>query len=584
MKTTQYKSILFGVILVFLTGIITLALSIQSIRNDSLTMDELAHTTAAYSYIVESDYRLNPEHPPLLKLVAGGGIWVGSKLTGTKITPPSASQFWEAPNKQWDVGVEFFYTLGNDPQFLMFWSRLPMILISIFGAFYLFYSVYYHTKNVTVATVTGIGFLTSINVLAHARYVTTDVGITLALILVVDWFSRYLKASNAKNTAGLMGVLIIAAFTKFSWVVVGPLFLGILVWYRRKQDNKSWMSITKEVVTYGGLFFLVLGLMIQIVYRPLMANMPLSLQLELIDTSFPANNLVSDVTRTSLTRISEIPGLRPIAHYITGQLMVFQRVSGGNITFLLGQVTNSSFRMYFPITYLVKTPIPFLLLLGMAVLTSIRSQFFKENLWRKLPLFYQILICLVFWYWIVAISSNLNLGIRYILPIVVATELVVWYITFEHLPQLPGWKSIRNLCLVWVWVTPVFVFPSYLGYVNDFIGGERAFQVFVDSNLDWGQDLYRLAAFTEQNNIDTIKLDYFGGGNPQLEFPGTFQNLDSREGPQDGWVAVSATKLQNSRYYQQELGLEDYWWLYWETPEAVIGNSILVYYIEPKNE
>jgi hypothetical protein len=580
MKTPKYKSIVFGIVLVFLIAIITVALSLQSIRNDSLTMDELAHTTAAYSYIVESDYRLNPEHPPLLKLLAGGGIWIGSQVTGTQVTPPSESQFWEAPNKQWDVGGEFFYTLGNDPQFLMFWSRLPMMLLAVFGAFYLFYAVLHHTKNLTIATVTGIGFLTSINVIAHARYVTTDVGITIALMLVVDWFSRYLKAPNPKTTAGLISALVIAAFTKFSWVVVGPLFLGMLLWYRRRVNAKSWLAITREIVTYGFLFFLVLGLVIQVVYRPLMLNMPLTLQIDLIADAFPSDNLISHIVRSSLAFIAATPGLSPLAHYLTGQLMVFQRVGGGNIAFLLGQVTDSSFRAYFPITYLVKSPIPFLILLGMTVLTFVRAKVTKASLWKKFPLFYRILTGLVLWYWLVAISSNLNLGIRYILPIVVATELIVWYVVFEHLPNLPGWKQIRNVSLIWIWVTPVFVFPSYIGYVNDFVGGERAFQVFVDSNLDWGQDLYRLAAFTEENNIDTIKLDYFGGGNPQLEFPGTFQNLDSREGPQTGWVAVSATKLQNSRFYQQELRLEDYWWLYWETPEAVIGNSILVYYIE----
>lgn len=584
MKTPKYKSIVFGIVLVFLTAIITVALSLQSIRNDSLTMDELAHTTAAYSYIVESDYRLNPEHPPLLKLLAGGGIWIGSKITDTKVTTPSESQFWEAPNKQWDVGREFFYTLGNDPQFLMFWSRLPMILLAVFGALYLFYAVLHHTKSLIVATVTGIGFLTSINVIAHTRYVTTDIGITIALIFVVDWFSRYLKAPTPKTITGLVSALLIAAFTKFSWVVVGPLFLGILLWYRRRVNTKSWLAITREIGQDAGIFFVAWLFATQIIYGPLVGAMSRELQSELITQSFPADNTLSELTRFGLTSLASVPGLRPTTHFITGQLMVFQRVGGGNITFLLGQVTDSSFRAYFPITYLVKTPIPFLLLLGVTVLTFVRAKVTKVSLWKKFPLFYQILTGLIMWYWLVAISSNLNLGIRYILPIVVATELIVWYVVFEHLPNLPGWKQIRNASLIWIWVTPVFVFPSYIGYVNDFVGGERAFQIFVDSNLDWGQDLYRLVAFTEENNIDTIKLDYFGGGNPQLEFPGIFQNLDSREGPQTGWVAVSATKLQNSRFYQQELGLEDYWWLYWETPEAVIGNSILVYYIEPENE
>jgi hypothetical protein len=574
----------FGVILVVLVGFFTLGLSLQSMQGDSLTMDELAHTTAAYSYIADMDYRLNPEHPPLIKLLAGGGVWLGSRLTSTTIVPPSQSQYWDGPNKQWDVGRDFFYTLGNDPKFLIFWSRLPMILVSFAGALYLFYAVLYHTQNVKVATLTGIGYLTSINILAHSRYVTTDVGISLALIAVIDWFSRYLKISSKKHIFGLIAALVIASLTKFSWILILPLMIVYLVWYRKAVNGYTWWSIIAEVVRSGVLFIMVWMVVVFCVYQPLITNIPLSLQEDLIIESFPSDNQISHIVRASLTGLANISGLRSFTHYLTGQMMVFQRVGGGNIVFLLGQVTDSSFRWYFPVTYLVKTSIPFLFLLGMTVLTFMYAFLKKIEIQKKIPLFYQILVVFIGWYWVIAISSNLNLGIRYILPIVVATEIVVWFVIFSLKPKIYLWSSIIYVGIIWVWLTPILAFPSYLGYVNDFVGKERAFQVFVDSNLDWGQDLYRLVDFTTKNNIDTIKLDYFGGGDPQLEFPGKFTKLDSREGPQSGWIAISATKLQSSRYYQQKFNLEDYWWLFWETPQEVIGGSILVYYIEPNIE
>ncbi len=33
-------------------------------------MDELAHIPAGYGYVKFLDYRLNPEHPPLVKMIA----------------------------------------------------------------------------------------------------------------------------------------------------------------------------------------------------------------------------------------------------------------------------------------------------------------------------------------------------------------------------------------------------------------------------------------------------------------------------------------------------------------------------------
>ncbi|KPJ54861.1 hypothetical protein AMJ49_07335 [Parcubacteria bacterium DG_74_2] len=36
-----------------------------SMKDDSATMDELAHIPAGYSYLSQKDFRLNPEHPPM---------------------------------------------------------------------------------------------------------------------------------------------------------------------------------------------------------------------------------------------------------------------------------------------------------------------------------------------------------------------------------------------------------------------------------------------------------------------------------------------------------------------------------------
>jgi hypothetical protein len=43
-------------------------------RLDGFTMDEAYHITAGVSYWRTGDYRLNPEHPPLVKL------WVGRRF------------------------------------------------------------------------------------------------------------------------------------------------------------------------------------------------------------------------------------------------------------------------------------------------------------------------------------------------------------------------------------------------------------------------------------------------------------------------------------------------------------------------
>ncbi|MCH8987090.1 hypothetical protein IIA94_02905, partial [Patescibacteria group bacterium] len=98
-----------------------------SLKQDSLTFDELAHIPAGYSYLTEKDYRLNPEHPPLVKDLAA------IPLLFLDLNFPTSNTNWtqddEPPPwwKQFNVGTEFLYRSGNNPQQMIFWARLPML-------------------------------------------------------------------------------------------------------------------------------------------------------------------------------------------------------------------------------------------------------------------------------------------------------------------------------------------------------------------------------------------------------------------------------------------------------------------------
>lgn len=45
--------------------------SVLNAWNDGAIFDETAHIPASYSYVTKHEIRLNPEHPPLLKDLAG---------------------------------------------------------------------------------------------------------------------------------------------------------------------------------------------------------------------------------------------------------------------------------------------------------------------------------------------------------------------------------------------------------------------------------------------------------------------------------------------------------------------------------
>src|SRR3990167_197143 len=118
------KSYKFTVALILLVSLaVMVAVSIQ----EAGTQDELAHIPSGYSYVKYFDYRLNPEHPPLIKILAG------IPLLFLDLNFPDDSLSWvDATNAQWDIGGEFLYNSGNDPDQIIQWARIgPMFLTLI---------------------------------------------------------------------------------------------------------------------------------------------------------------------------------------------------------------------------------------------------------------------------------------------------------------------------------------------------------------------------------------------------------------------------------------------------------------------
>src|SRR3989344_2073053 len=104
--------------------------------NDSATFDEVAHIGAGYAYLKYGDMRLNPEHPPLLKDLAALPL-LFLNLNGDMQSQP----FWTIENvndRQWAAGNFLLYEAGNNPDSILFWSRLPMMILAIIFGWILF--------------------------------------------------------------------------------------------------------------------------------------------------------------------------------------------------------------------------------------------------------------------------------------------------------------------------------------------------------------------------------------------------------------------------------------------------------------
>lgn len=592
-----------------------------SATQESAIMDELAHIPAAYSYLAFQDYRLNPEHPPFAKDIAA------IPLLFLNLNFPANVPAWASDiNGQWAMGSIFLYESGNDPDQILFWSRMPfMILALIFG-----WLIFKWTRGLygdKVGLLTLFFFTMSPTFIAHSRYVTTDLAAAFAFFIGITTFLAYLFQPNRKTLVRAGIVLGVAQLLKFSLVLLIPLYvlLGALWIFLSHLDHMR--SLTSKIEKLKHLLLCQLKMIgnlvvisaigvivIMVVYTFHIWNYPADLQIR--DMTHNLNSFSIPQIRDFAISIANIPVLRPLAQYLHGLLMVIERGTHGNTTYFLGDISAAGWRHYFPVAYLLKEPLAFHILTLIALFLAIKSIIVSHEKsisnvfdWMRDNFALTAGIIFIAVYWLNSIASPLNIGVRHVLPtfpfiyLLVARELIKWtnipvliepqnikewVLSFYQLYIKPVPRYFLIFILVfWMATGTIIAFPHYLPYYNELIGGTKnGSSYIVDSNYDWGQDLKRLGKFVEKNNIQKINLDYFGGGSPRYYLGDAFEPWWSSRGKPEGWFAISATFRQGAwgnPVKNFKIKPEDtYPWLRNKIPVARAGYSIFIYKLDGK--
>ena len=200
----------------------TFLLMLGPAKQDSAIMDELAHIPAGYSYVKFLDYRLNPEHPHLVKALSA------IPLLFLDLKFPTNSDNWQNQvNAQWEIGKEFLYNSGNDADKIIFYSRLvPMLLLLILISFTYFWASELMGK--WWALLPAFLIALSPNFLAHGHYVTTDIGATLGILVASYYFLKVVYDPSRKNLIIAGTVFGFAQLLKFSAVLLVPFFILVI--------------------------------------------------------------------------------------------------------------------------------------------------------------------------------------------------------------------------------------------------------------------------------------------------------------------------------------------------------------------
>ena len=513
-----------------LVAVATVAI-VSTARVFSGTVDEPAHIAAGMQWLTTDRYDYDLQHPPIGRVA----VAIGPYLSGAR-----------GINAQgvFDEGAAILGT-GNDYVDRLASARHGVIIFFIVMALV----VWVWSRRLlgdVGALVATLFLVTNPNILAHAGLATTDVACAATTMLALFAATWWIEQPTWLRSA-LFGAAIGAAIgSRLSAIafVGGPLLVCYVL---RGIAERTW--------SFGGT-----------AKRSSLAMLGVAVAMLFV-----------------IWAAYRFDG-RP---FIAGVERFLLHGSSGHPTFLLGTPSNRGWWYYFPVALLVKTPAPLLIatLLGAsAALHAWRGGHHeplvadaRDNLregsrnWQAVVPFASAMTILA-----ISLTVKVDLGVRLVLPMYPLMAIVgaqgLAYLLREHASRAT--HVFAAVMLMWAIVTPIRSHPDHLAYFNA-LAGDHPEKVLVDSNLDWGQDLYRLRDTIVARGItDSVRVAYFGtadltaAGVPRARVLGLHERAT-------GWIAASET------YLAGEWVGRAYAWLLDYPAVARIGPSMRLWYIAP---
>jgi hypothetical protein len=547
----------------------------QAIRGaviSSITFDEGPHLAVGYATLRTGDFRLQPVHihPPLANELAAVPLLLDPSLPDPRTIPG------------WDIAslsavTDAVVWKHRLPDGIALAGRLPIILLAILlGAF-----VYRWAADLAGGKAGLLAlFLYALdpNIVAHAQVITTDMGVTvfgfIALYCCFKFQTPALRAGASISNPLKRGILK----SQNGWLVGTGVALGV--------------ALASKVT--AGLLAPLIAVIVLLTGRDAMTRRVG----RIAAIGLIAFVVVWGVYGFEVGRVPGLPVPIPAATHVKIYQSLQQHYDEGHPSFLMGMNSTRGWWYYFFVAFLVKTPLPMLILLVVSVVLAVaRSRRQAASKWQSaawtLGLFPVIHFATALW-------SSVDIGYRHLLPILPFLFVFIGVQISSLKSQIsnrPVTLSPRHLAtlsvmllLVWYAISAVTIFPYNLAYFNELAGGpDNGYEWLVDSNLDWGQNLKELKAWLDARGISQVYLSQFSPSRPEVYGiqatmlpPSPRAAPFARFDPAPGWYAIGATTLQGA--YTPDVDTFAYFRAV--TPTARIGHALFVYHVpeQPRGE
>jgi hypothetical protein len=476
-------------------GLVILVLSVMAARlvglarGDSLTYDERAYIYSGVC-LVDTGRELDPRQPVGFRLLAGAGALATPGLTAPPCVALSDDRAWFAAQGPRLQDVIWHSRLGD-----VVLGMLVVLVLAAWG---------WAACGPPAAAVAAVASGFEPTVIAHTHLATPDALLTLGLItcIAAHWAwqttgdRRWLAASAAGLALGLLAKVI-------ALEVVLVLFLAawmpaVAARLRGRRDAAPARALVRAglaagVVAAGGWLLLCLA------YLPLLPR-----------GSSPFHVVMPPQWWHSLT-------------YQLGQ------AGAGTTNYLNGYVYHGANLLYFPEAIVLKTTLPLLLLVVLAIVAARTGR----------PPATAHLLCAAAVILVVPSLGGIDIGVRYVLALYPLMAMAA--------ASLVGgsWETRRSLVVAGALVLLVGESLAHggdsIGYFNQ-LAGARPERYLADSNLDWGQDAWRLRDWWVGQGRPELTTSYFGAL-PLADYGLRTTELPAGAPPGDGRLAVSLTRL-----------------------------------------
>ena len=507
-----------------LCGLVFFAQERVASQRESLTWDETGYVAAGYVNLVNGDYRLNADHPPLMQKLSALPLL----LLQVQVPPVDDPRVLRSENPRATYGREFFFESGNDALRMTQLARIPVILIGaglVLGVFAFARSLFGTGPAVAAAALAVL----CPNLVAHARLATEDLGCAAGMFAAVFTLWRCVERPGPVRALVCGVVTGLALLAKYTALLLVPIFaLLALVAWRRCRDRITPSELAGTLAVVAGVAFAVVGFGYGFAFRP-------------------------DL-------------------YLEGIFRIYPDVARDYAFYFWGRVSRDPFWYHATASLLIKTPLPTLALMALAGWRARRAAPERVAFLLLPP---AVMLVATFF-------DITNPGIRRALP---ALPFLLCFAALSFsAPRTRAATAVAGLLLAGSVIEAVRAWPHHLAYLNDVAGGSEAGPYVTDeSNVDWGQDLPRLADWqrAHQRPDETLRLYYFGSAEPSAwgVRAEPFDVADV-EAPRPGLYAISAHYLAWFRKLEALDGADSDWLEKYE-PIDRVGESIYIYRIGP---